>query len=271
MRENRRVQVWFAGAALLVLLGCRDGESNKMKGDATLPPVMKDDSDSAKTTAAKQKREVAKAPSEDTSSPQKPAAAKSKLDKIIDEYANTGVDGVVDVRTGKDGRITKVVIVGAARISTILGAADGLQTARSEARLRAAGKFRQFLKEKASIVETVKSERIVTLEGKEDSLTESGKKISKNTEEYKTSSEGIVRGLQILGYRTVSLNKKEKMYVMVTGWDHKTSEAAKKLAGELDEGDAAEEGNSKEATAEKRKLKDQSGTTRAAKRFLEED
>ena len=39
-----------------------------------------------------------------------------------------------------------------------------MQTARNEARLRAVGKFRQFLKEKVSIVETTKTERILKLE-----------------------------------------------------------------------------------------------------------
>ncbi len=268
MRQFGRVLV-FAGLAWLVATGCREHQSNKAgeAKDATatsMPPLVKGP-DGSDATGETQTGETQPASA-------KEAHPKSKLDKIVDDYVNSGVDGVVDVRTGKDGRITKVVILGAARISTVLGAADGLQTARNEARLRAAGKFRQFVQEKVSMVETAKSERIVTLEGKENSLTETGKKISKNTEEYKTSSEGMVRALQVLGYRMVSLNKKEKMYVMVVGWDHKTSDLAKKLAGGLDRdgaGDDAKDG--KDSAGEKRKLKDQNGVTPAAKRFLEED
>src|SRR5689334_17073012 len=57
------------------------------------------------------------------------APAKSPIDQVIDKYADSGIDGVVDVVTDKNGVITKVVIVGASPISTVLGAADGLLTA----------------------------------------------------------------------------------------------------------------------------------------------
>ncbi|NBT14595.1 MAG: hypothetical protein EBS56_13640, partial [Planctomycetia bacterium] len=63
-------------------------------------------------------------------------ASHPTLDKIIADYADSGIDGVVDIVKNKDGEIVKMVVVGAAKISTVLGAADGLQTARNEARLR---------------------------------------------------------------------------------------------------------------------------------------
>jgi hypothetical protein len=207
--------------------------------------------------------------------------AASPVDKIIEQYADSGVDGVVDVITNKQNEIEKVVIVGAARLSTVLGAADGLLEARREARLAAAGKFRQWLKEKVTIYEKSESERILVLEGKtgegDESLKESGKKISKNTTKYESYAEGAVRGLQVLGYKTISPNKKEKIYVVVMGFDATTLDATKKLANDLDSdtpkngrgGQQGDAGSDKDDTKEKRKLDDQQGVSPGAKKFFE--
>jgi hypothetical protein len=198
------------------------------------------------------------------------SAPKSQIDQIIDKYADSGVDGVVDVQTDKNGVINRVVIVGTSPISTVLGAADGLLTARRDARLRAAGKFRQFLKEKVSIEEKSETERVVKLESKQGSdLTESGQKISKNTEKYSTVSEGMVRGLQTLGFKTVSLNPKEKVFVMVCGWDSATSNAVKGLDKELESDEPKGGADSQPGTpGERRELKDQSKTAPGAEGFF---
>jgi hypothetical protein len=197
--------------------------------------------------------------------------AEAKLNKIIDGYVDSGVEGVVETDTDKNGVINRVVIVSAAKIDTILGAADGLVTARREARLRAAGKFRQFLQEKVSIEEGTESERIVKVEGKGGGdLNENAKKISKNTEKYKTVSEGMVRGLQTLGFKTVSLNAKERMYVVVMGWDSETSNAVKELADNLDK-DSKDKGAQDvlDDADEHRKLDDQQGIAPGAKKFFD--
>jgi hypothetical protein len=196
------------------------------------------------------------------------------LDKIISDYADSGVDGVVDIVKNKQGEITKMVVVGAARISTVLGAADGLQTARNEARLRAVGKFRQFLEEKVSVTETSETERTIKLEGDGTDLSESGKKIAKNTEKYKTFSEGMVRGMQMLGYKTVSLNEKEKMYVVVMGWSKDLAAKTRALANELDKPrtNGADRGAVPAAdAAERRKLEDRARTLPGASGFFESD
>jgi hypothetical protein len=198
------------------------------------------------------------------------SAPPSPVEAIINKYIDSGVDGVVDVRTDKNEAITKVVVVGATPISTVLGAADGLLTARREARLRAAGKFRQFLKEKVSIEEKSETERIVKLDSKKGSdLTESGKKISKFSDKYETVSEGMVMGLQTLGFKTVSLNDKEKVYVVVCGWDAVTSKAAGNLADELDKDMDAKGNKSQGSPEERRKLKDQQGVTPAGSKFFD--
>jgi hypothetical protein len=259
----------LAGFTFLVL-GCAKTEPSKpdkaMLVDPAYKPraAVKDPIDDPARPAAGDKQVERK--------PTSPEEA--KLSKIIDQYVDSGIDGVVETDTDKNGVINKVVIVGAAKIDTILGAADGLVTARREARLRAAGKFRQFLEEKVSIEEGTESERIVKLEGKGGGdIKENAKKISKNTEKYKTVSEGMVRGLQTLGYKTVSLNAKERMYVVVMGWDTETSNAVKNLANELDKDgkgkDKDDEGGKLGDEKERRKLDDQDGLAPGAKKFFE--
>jgi hypothetical protein len=195
------------------------------------------------------------------------------IEKIVNDYAESGIDGVVDMVKNKQGEITKMVVVGAARITTILGAADGLQTARNEARLRAVGKFRQFLEEKVSVTETSETERTIKLQGDGTDLAESGKKISKNTEKYKTFSEGMVRGMQMLGYKTVKLNEKEKMYVVVMGWSKELANKTRALANELDKPRTAGAKPAAVSAAdaeERRKLEDRSGTLSGAKDFFDD-
>lgn len=261
-------------ATLAALLAGCNNKSDKSSSDAVeVDPVVhqeKDDSSRPRSgrnsTADNGGTGIARA-DEDGTAPRRPAAH-SRVQKIIDKYVETGVDGVVDVMVGKDGRINKVIVVGAEPIRTTLGAADGLLTARRQARLTAAGKFRQFIKEKVTMSEKTENERIIKLEGKGDSLKEEGKKIEKFTEKYETISEGMVRGLQTLGYKTVSLNKKEKIYVVVMGWDHKTSELTKKLDKELESDDTGDDGTPGSAQ-ERRKLKDQSGVAPGAKDFFD--
>jgi len=196
------------------------------------------------------------------------------IDKIVSDYADSGVDGVVDLVKNPQGEITKIVVVGAAKITTVLGAADGLQTARNEARLRAVGKFRQFLEEKVSVTETTETERTIKLQGDGADLAESGKKISKNTEKYKTFSEGMVRGMQLLGYKTVKLNEKERMYVVVLGWSKDLAAKTRSLADDLDRPRTA--GTKPGAVAgadadERRKLEDKGGVLPAAKGFFDDN
>jgi hypothetical protein len=270
-----------AGVIAFLLVGCTDAAAKKTNEQAkSLEPAVKTvpaagadakpTGPAAGATASAGGSTVAQrgeGPAGDQTAPA--AAPKSPMDAIIDKYVESGIDGVVDVMQDKNGTINKVVIVGAAPISTVLGAADGLLTARREARLRAAGKFRQFLKEKVSIEEKTETERVVKLETKETGgdLTESGKKISKNSEKYQTVSEGMVKGLQVLGYKTVSLNEKEKIYVMICGWDAATSKAVTGLAKDLDsdEGAGADKG---ESSKERRKLPDQQGTAPGADKFF---
>jgi hypothetical protein len=298
-KEKSIMRCFFACALVGMLVGCTDAVSKKTDEHAkSLDPVVRQTPAASDSAAKPASGNATEAPmgnkpagggggesttggdsmvaqrNNDAAGNQATAASapRSPLDRIIDKYVDSGIDGVVDVTTDSNGGITKVVIVGAAPISTVLGAADGLLTARREARLRAAGKFRQFLKEKVSIEEKTETERVVKLETGEKGgdLTESGKKISKNTEKYQTVSEGMVKGLQVLGYKTVSLNPKEKVYVMICGWDAATSKAVSGLAKDLDSDDAT--GGDKGADSkERRTLPDQQGVAPGADKFFGND
>jgi hypothetical protein len=267
------------GILVCLLVGCNDSAGKNNERAKAVEPVIK--TAPAADQAAKPATESAAAapagqvasatPASSAAEAQPAATPKSPLDEIIDKYVESGIDGVVDVTTDKNGVITKVVVVGTAPISTVLGAADGLLTARKEARLRAAGKFRQFLKEKVSIEEKTETERVVKLESKGGGdLAESGQKISKNTEKYSTVSEGMVRGLQVLGYKTVSLNKSEKVYVMVCGWDADTSKAVTGLEKQLDSDEASGGAAAGSGSAEdRRQLPDQSKVSPGASKFFQ--
>jgi hypothetical protein len=265
-----------------VLAGCAKENNGGDDRAKAVDPVLKSSSGQAPAGGGAT-RTAAYSGAKDPPSPQPAAGAStastsapntppSPIEVIINKYVDSGVDGVVDVRTDKSGAVSKVVIVSAVPITTVLGAADGLMTARREARLRAAGKFRQFLKEKVNIEEKSESERIVKLESEKGSdLTESGKKISKFSDKYQTVSEGMVKGLQTLGYKTVSLNPKEKVYVMVCGWDAATSKAVDNLANELDKDMDKKDSQSKgtESPEERRKLDDQHAVTPAGSKFFD--
>jgi hypothetical protein len=262
---------------VFLIVGCNSNSTPAPERARVVEPVVKAAPASAPASAEPGKLDPAVKPAAESVAAASPdaqpaagsGASKSPVEQIIDKYADSGIDGVVDVKTDKNGVIDQVVIVGAAPISTVLGAADGLLTARREARLRAAGKFRQFLKEKVSIEEKSETERVVKLESKQGSdLTESGQKVSKNTEKYSTISEGMVRGLQVLGFKTVSLNPKEKVYVMVCGWDSATSNAVKGLSKDLDSDDAGGKDGQGGAPGERRELKDQSKVAPGADKFF---
>jgi hypothetical protein len=195
-----------------------------------------------------------------------------RIAKVMSTYAEQGA-GVVDYKTDKRGRLTQVVVVGDARISTVLGATEGLDNARSEARLKAAGKFRQWLTEHVRIYEGTQKETLLVLEGKEgekDSLQESGKQIKKGTQKFESCAAGTVRGLTLLHREVQSPNKKEKVLVLVMGWDADISDATKHVNKDLeDDTPTSAKGEAEDSLKEKKKIEDSKKTSPAAKKFLD--
>jgi hypothetical protein len=164
--------------------------------------------------------------------------------------------GVYAVKKDDQGRIKTCVVVGEARISTVLGKAQGLETARTRARLAAAAEFRKWLNEKGTVYEKCEAETITLIEGTaggdKDVLKKSGKAVEKTTTRYETVAEGLVKGLQVLH---VEVSGDDKTYTVVLGWDAETAKAA----GTVD-GDGKKAGD--------RKLDSKSATSDDARKFI---
>jgi hypothetical protein len=185
--------------------------------------------------------------------------------KAMSKIAKLG-PGVHAVRKDDRGRIKTCVLVGQARISTALGKAKGLETARTRARLAAAAEFRKWLKEKVTVYEKSESETITLIEGAEggdkEVLKESGKAVEKTTTRYETVAAGLVKGLQVLH---VEVSGDDKLYTVVLGWDAATAKAIGKA-----DGDGKKE-NRKAGGAKKsgdKELDSKSVTSNDAMRFI---
>lgn len=213
------------------------------------------------------------------------------VEKALSKIAQIG-PGVHGIKKDHKGRITSCMVVGQARISTVLGKTKGLQTARQQARLAASAEFVKWLKEKVSVHSKSEEETILYLEGSKDNdeeaLKESGKAVEKNSEKMESISEGLVRGLQMLH---VEVNSDEKTYTIVMGWSAETAKATKKVSEDLKDSepkgrDAKKPGTDpksggtetpdaktpgKEPTAKKpidKTIKDKKVTSDDAKKFL---
>jgi len=152
-------------------------------------------------------------------------AKKDDVEKQFSKFAQLG-PGVYAIKTDAKGRIQSCVIVGDARISTVLGKTKGIQTARSKARLAASAEYVKWLKEKVSVRQKSEEETVLFMEGSEENdqqtLRESGKAIEKDSKTMESISEGLVRGLQVLH---VEIDGDNKTCTVVVGWSAATAKA----------------------------------------------
>jgi len=204
-----------------------------------------------------------------------PADEKDKKDaeveKALSKIAQLG-PGVHAIKKDKQGRITSCIVVGQARISTVLGKPKGLQDARDKARLDASAQFVKWLKEKVSVHEKGENETILFIEGSEDNdkaaLKESGKAVEKSTKKFESISEGMVRGLQVLH---LEVSDKDRTYTLLMGWSADNAKAAEKV-GNGEVGTRLKDGGSKKAEESRRpsdrKIEDRKVTSDDAKKFL---
>jgi hypothetical protein len=185
--------------------------------------------------------------------------------KALSKIAQLG-PGVHAVKKDNKGRIKSCVVVGEARISTALGKAKSLETARTRARMAAAAEFRKWIKEKVTVYEKTETETITLIEGSEggdkDVLKESGKAVEKTTTRYESIAEGLVSGLQVLH---VEVSGDDKTYTIVLGWDAATAKATGKIDGTKKEGDKKPGDGKKPAD---KKIGDKKLTSDEAKKFL---
>ena len=139
--------------------------------------------------------------------------------------------GVHEIKTDKKGRITSCIVIGQARVSTVLGKAKGTPVARDKARLDCSVQFVKWLGEKVAVYESSEDETILFLEGNKENdaaaRKESGKAVEKSTKKMESVSNGLVRGLQVLH---VEVSDKDRTYTLVMGWDRKTADKVKGIA-----------------------------------------
>jgi hypothetical protein len=142
--------------------------------------------------------------------------------------------GVHAVQKDKKGRITSCIVVGQARISTVLGKAKGIELAKDKAILDCSAQFVKWLKEEVTVYQSNDEESIVLIEGQEnkedESLLESGKAVEKSGKKMESLSKGLVRGLQIV-HKEIDGNG--KTYTLVKGWKADTAERTKKISAGL--------------------------------------
>jgi hypothetical protein len=185
---------------------------------------------------------------------EKPSPEKPSVEEAMRNIAKLG-PGVHAIKTDKKGRILSCVVVGQARISTVLGKSKGIEMARDKANLAASAEFVKWLKEEVSVHQANEEEAVMFIEGSEDNdedaLKESGKSVEKNSKKMESVAKGLVRGLQVLHKE---VDGDGKTYTVVKGWKADTAQGVKKVAADL----ASDEPPSKEKPSRS------SGTTKDA-------
>jgi hypothetical protein len=136
--------------------------------------------------------------------------------------------GVYKIEFDKAGRIESCLVVGASRISTVLGVSKGKEVARTRASLAADAEFLKWLKSKVMVCEKNQDETILFLEGREDNdkdaIKESGKAIEKDAKTIARVAKGLIRGMTNV---YVDVNGKEKTYTLIKRWRSKTAKATR--------------------------------------------
>lgn len=192
--------------------------------------------------------------------------ADDEVAKAMSKIAQLG-PGVHAIKKDNKGRITSCVVVGQSRISTVLGKAKGLETARDRAKLDASGQFVKWLNEKVSIYQKSEDESILFIEGSEDNdkeaLKESGKAVEKTTKKIESLSQGLIRGFQVLH---VEVSDKDKSYTIVLGWDAKTARAVQGVKEA--NGPGSKTGGDPKQFLPDKKIEDKKVTSPDAKKFL---
>lgn len=116
----------------------------------------------------------------------------------IQELAELG-PGVHRVKKTANNVFKSCVVVGQARISTVLGKSKGLATARRNAKLKAESEFVSWLKTNTASVRSSGDETEFTLKGEGTSTAESGKSTETSVETITSCAQGAIRGLSLIG------------------------------------------------------------------------
>ena len=135
----------------------------------------------------------------------------------IKQMANLG-PGVHKIKTDETtGALISCVVVGQARITTVLGLNKGLITARRDARLSAENEFTKWVETNSQGVQGKGDEQTILIQGAGNQRSESGKSIDTSTEAVVSAAKGAIRGLQVLGYDQ-SGGEGDSILTVVLGW-----------------------------------------------------
>lgn len=158
--------------------------------------------------------------------PPAPAAGEAPKFDPIEALVKLG-PGVQKIKKAPNGAITSLVVIGQSKISTVLGKARGLETARRNAELSARGAFTKWLKTESSIIELSEQEGVILAENDGSGLTESGKAVDKNSTKMESVSSGLTRGLQLLH---ATQDPETEMCTVIFGWKADTAKGTKAVA-----------------------------------------
>jgi hypothetical protein len=166
-----------------------------------------------------------------------PAPAQAPSD-AVKQLADLG-PGVHKIKKDDGGHLQSCVIVGQSRISTVLGTAKGLEVAKKRARMNAQSEFVRWMKTAVAAVQLMSDSSLVVLKGNDKTISETGKAVELTSDNVSTLSEGVLRGMTIIG---VHQDGKTETMTIVYGWTPKYAALAEEAKDvNRQPGDAATE------------------------------
>jgi hypothetical protein len=182
-----------------------------------------------------------------------------EVQKEMSRYAN-GAPGVANVEKDEHGELQYLIVVGQARISTVLGKGKGLEIAKQRAAAAAKGAFLQWLKENAKLYERSEDGtiniRVVEKEDAKKKDTEVSKGVEVTERKFESAAQGLIRAMQSVHGEVTD---KGETWAVVMVFDAADAKAAKKVAKDLKAsgGDGMEKPGKPDAKAGAKEGKDE--------------
>lgn len=171
----------------------------------------------------------------------------------IKELAGLG-PGVYKVKKDENNVFKSCVVVGQARISTVLGAGKGLMTAQRNAKLKAESEFVSWLKTNTSSVRSSGDAAEFSLKGDGKDMAETGVSAETSMETITSSAQEAIRGLSLIGSSQDAQADGSMMLTQVYAWKPDYANVADQI-------EAAMKPSQKPLTTEAQKKPDTSSKT----------
>lgn len=146
--------------------------------------------------------------------------AQETPEQVVKRLAELG-PGVQEIKV-ENGRLKSLKVVAQERISTVMGATKGLQTAQKRASLKANAVFIEWMKSNVVSVTASNDETIVTIQGDGQNVAEQGKASETTKEAIVQQAAGLVRGLTL-----VAKDQKEDTLTLIYSWSPEKAALAK--------------------------------------------